>query len=342
MGRYLILCIDGTWNSALGPANRVRRTNVARIYELLRNDGERQCVKYIAGVGTEGGLDRIFGGVWGGGVTWRIREGYEFLCRNYQPGDRIALFGFSRGAFVARAIVGVIANFGILPLDALAKIDLAIAFYRRPRTRWTREHDAFRRQHSWSRSSPIIEFLGLWDTVIRYGPILAPLQVGLHIALARTFGLLDRRAPVCVVTIAHALALDECRIAFLPWRFEKHDHAEFRHQRIEELWFAGSHSDVGGGNRDPQLSKIALHWIISSAEKVEIEFTSIPSLDNDAFLAPIEDSRGGIWRYHLPLARTVEPGDRFHESVYRRAEAIGYIPRATMPDNVTLVRPQGC
>src|ERR1700716_1063543 len=106
MSRYLILCIDGTWNAAReGEPSDTQRTNVARIYDLLSNDGERQSVKYIPGIGTRGLLDRISGGVWGGGITNRKQVGYDFLCRNYRPGDRIGLFGFSRGAFAVRAIV---------------------------------------------------------------------------------------------------------------------------------------------------------------------------------------------------------------------------------------------
>jgi uncharacterized protein (DUF2235 family) len=137
MSRYLILCIDGTWNTALeGATHHSHRTNVARVHQLLTNDGERQCVMYLPGIGTKGSFDRMLGGVWGGGITDRMREGYEFLCRNYRIGDRIGLFGFSRGAFAARAIVGLIANFGLLRLEHLDKINDAIRLYRKPRSRW--------------------------------------------------------------------------------------------------------------------------------------------------------------------------------------------------------------
>jgi uncharacterized protein (DUF2235 family) len=309
MRRCLILCIDGTWNAAReGEPGDTQRTNVARIYDLLVNDGERQSVKYIPGIGTEGLLDRMSGGVWGGGSTNRIQVGYDFLCRNYRPGDRIGLFGFSRGAFAVRAIVGMIANFGIMDVQRQDKIKDAIRLYRKPRSRWTGQDEDLRRQYQGQHYDiRRISFVGVWDTVIRYGPILAPLHYLFGAALARTFGLLDRRVPECVETVAHALALDECRAAFFPWRFEKRGDLERRGQIIEELWFPGSHSDVGGGNRDGRLAEIPFVWMCRHANNAGIAFNSIPTPADDAFLAPIEDSHQGFWRMFPPRVRTVEP-----------------------------------
>jgi uncharacterized protein (DUF2235 family) len=192
----------------------------------------------------------------------------------------------------------------------------------------------FRRQYSGHPA--IISFVGVWDTVIRYGPIITPLNLLLGGALARIFGLLDRRVPGCVKSVSHALALDECRAAFWPWRFKKTIHPDRRDQKIEELWFAGSHSDVGGGNRDERLAEIALLWMCNRAQEAEIEFKTLPRVAEDAFLASIEDSRQGIWRIFLPRVRTVEFSDRFHESVHRRAEALCYVPKAAIPNQMRL------
>jgi uncharacterized protein (DUF2235 family) len=108
MSRCLIVCIDGTWSSS---AEKSRYffypTSVERISQLLVNDSKRQQIDYLPGVGTGGLVDRVIGGIWGAGSNERIRSGYRFLCENYREGVRLAFFGFNRGAFTVRAIIGL-------------------------------------------------------------------------------------------------------------------------------------------------------------------------------------------------------------------------------------------
>jgi uncharacterized protein (DUF2235 family) len=332
MARRLIICIDGTWNSN---AERSRffsyPTNVARISQLLLDDGMTQRVIYIPGIGTKGLADRVVGGVWGAGITKLACAGYRFLCEQYQSGDEICLFGFSRGAFAVRSIGGLLINFGVLRRDRLESIREAMDLYRRTRNPRETSH-AFRRSHCLEEKPPIA-FVGVWDTVIRFGPLVAPLAIALESFLGR-FGLVDHRIPHTVRYFCHALALDERRAAFWPWRAEKHDQSP--PDQIEEMWFAGSHSDVGGGYLDSRLAEIPLRWMCERASAAGLVFDHLPSVGEDSALAPLHSSRGGLWQMLPSRRRIVDDSDRLHHSVERRMQCTSYRPAARLPEQMLM------
>lgn len=324
MRRNLIVCIDGTWNTKKEESESFSHsTNVARVSELLINDDERQLVFYLPGVGTHGFIDHMIGGIYGSGVSARIKDAYLFLCKNYQEGDRIALFGFSRGAFAVRSVVGVIAIAGLLHTNHLDQLDRAVAVYRNPLKRWAKDYVSFREVYS---RYATIDFIGVWDTVARYGPLLAPIRRILEPLMKRRFGLFDHNVSECVHYAYHALALDEVRGAFRPHRWSV-DLSPFG-QVVEEIWFSGSHSDVGGGNRNALAAEPSLEWMVMRAAQAGLLFHSIPKAPEESHLVPLDDSRSGLWKF-LPFARRiVEEGDVLHESVFRRMEASSYSPKA--------------
>jgi uncharacterized protein (DUF2235 family) len=326
MSRLLIVCIDGTWNSSAEESRfKSYPTNVERISKLLISDGKKQLVIYRPGVGTRGYVDRVIGGVWGAGSTQLICDGYRFMCEHYEPGDRVALFGFSRGAFIVRSIVETIARVGILRHSELHYVGEAVLRARRIRnpfsTRLAR-NQAFSEQHCVRPDQ--VTFVGVWDTVIRYGPILPPVRLILEWVRRIHFGLLDQRVPRLVRHFCHALALDESRAAFWPWRdaFEEYWLDE---DLVEEMWFAGTHSDVGGGYSDSGLSAFPLQWMIERAKWVGLVFH-----DNEI---PFP-SRAGLWRFLRSRRRILEDSDRIHDSVERRMRNSSYRPVAKLPKSI--------
>ena len=172
MGKNLVVCCDGTWNDPDELRGDVAEpTNVAKLaLALAQNvdpsaDGQAQHVHYVPGVGTAPG-DHLLGGAFGVGISENIRDGYRFLIENYSPGDLVFLFGFSRGAYTARSLGGLIHNCGILRQDSIDQLDTAYAFYR-DRTNKTHPRtiaaQIFRRDYSHEDSK--VYFIGVWDTV---------------------------------------------------------------------------------------------------------------------------------------------------------------------------------
>ncbi len=182
MSKKLIIFCDGTWNE---PAEH--GTNVLRMLQATESadaNGNPQIVHYIAGVGTRKG-ERFSGGIFGRGISNNIIDAYSFIVSNYENGDEIFLFGFSRGAFTARSIAGMIYNLGVLKRHNLPLVAEAYKHYKNKSLDWKPsggEADKWRQQcHSWPTK---IKFLGLWDTV---GALGAPYGEILGYAVDRLF-----------------------------------------------------------------------------------------------------------------------------------------------------------
>jgi uncharacterized protein (DUF2235 family) len=331
MSRCLIVCIDGTWNSSAEKSRYFSYpTNVERIGQLLVNDGERQQVIYLPGVGTGGFVDRVIGGIWGAGSNERLLSGYRFLCENYREGDRLAFFGFSRGAFAVRAIIGVIARLGILRFDQLEHVPKAVSLYRRPLWMGDAKLRSFRESYC-LHVKPEIAFVGVWDTVIRYGPLLLPIRGVIELTMRRHFGLYDHRIPAFVRRFCHALALDEQRAAFWPWRAAGQG---ILPDQVEEVWFAGSHSDVGGGYKESGPADFPLSWISEHAAKADLLFQRMPSVGSSSHTAHLNPSRVGPWRFISSRSRVVKDSDSIDDSVELRVRDSDYWPNAKLPDNI--------
>ncbi|MFM2411646.1 MAG: hypothetical protein RL481_2474, partial [Pseudomonadota bacterium] len=374
--RTIALFSDGTGNSSA----KLQKTNVWRLYEALdlgypsahcRDDGidnsdNVQIAYYDDGVGTSAfKLLAMLGGVFGFGLARNICDIYKFLCRNYREDDPIFAFGFSRGAYTIRLLVGMIAQFGVVDyrnerdLDFDARdlwseyrrqlhtnnmaSDLVVCaaralrrkviglkravFRQRPYAAGLKE---LRARHGqlpppsflrewwthWFLSEeereatklkpmgPDIAFVGVWDTVAAYG--------GPFIEITRALDewlwpltMSNYRLSPKVQRARHALAIDDKRDAFLPllWDETGEEDAQSKNPRLQQTWFAGMHSDVGGGYSDESLSFVSLYWMIEHAEESGLRILPeyrerIKQFRN--VYGPLHNSRGGggsLYRY---------------------------------------------
>ena len=251
MGKNIIICCDGTGNE-FSDTN----TNVLRLYSILPKDDDQQLSFYDPGVGTMSApqifsrtiklISKMLGLAFGYGIIKNIADAYSYLMRTYEPGDKVYLFGFSRGAYTVRALAALIHKCGLLTARDDNLIPYAIKQFRYQKKKWIAE--GFKQ--TFSRECPI-HFLGIWDTVKSVGWIYNPVK------LPFTMNNPD------VGVVRHAISIDESRSLF---RQNLWGNAIVK-QDVLQVWFAGVHSDVGGGYKEKQshLSKICLQWMIEEA-----------------------------------------------------------------------------
>jgi len=295
-------------------------TNVAKLSRAIQPIdalGIEQRVFYHSGVGTGGGWWRRFtGGAFGEGIDDIIKANYRFLIDNFDPGDELFLFGFSRGAYLARSTAGLIRNCGLLKRDHLEQSDAAYALYRRrdeashPRAE---EATAFRAAHSWE---PRIKFIGVWDTVGSLGIPLTPLRFWTK----RLYEFHDVQLSSWVDFAFQALAVDERRKPFAPtlWKAQESAHG----QLLEQAWFPGVHSNVGGGYADHGLSDLALEWLADKAEAHGLAMEIKPDLEPEA-LGTLQDSMTFWYRLLGVNIRMIRPnfdGQFLHSAVRERLQ----------------------
>ena len=267
--KRLILCCDGTWNTADQARDDAPcPTNVVKIaYRVAKRDGAiPQIIFYDQGVGTGNLVDRWSGGAFGAGLEDNIHDAYRFLVANYEPGDELFLFGFSRGAFTARSIAGMIRKCGILGRAHVEHYLEAIKLYRNPDHPDDGGPAKFRTAYSVCGNERIgIRFIGVWDTV---GALGIPLR-GLRWFTRGKYQFHDTELSGTVEHACHALAIDEHRAPFEPmlWIYKPKPG-----QTVEQVWFCGSHSDVGGGYPDTGLSDITLDWMMGKARGAGLVF----------------------------------------------------------------------
>jgi uncharacterized protein (DUF2235 family) len=254
--KRIVVCCDGTWNRP----DEVSPTNVAKIHGAVADtDGERRQVPfYHRGVGTSGGLDRYVGGGFGWGLSRNVRECYRFVVDEYEPGDELFFFGFSRGAYTARSTVGLIRNAGILRREHVDRVDDAYTLYRgRGDDRHPNGAESKRFRQSYSHDEIDVRFVGVWDTVGALGIPGVPKMLA-----GRLWAFHDTQLSSKVKLAYQALAIDEQRRPFVPslWYRSPGDDGV-----LEQRWFAGVHSDVGGGYPQCSLADIALCWMAGRA-----------------------------------------------------------------------------
>jgi len=262
--RRLVVCCDGTWNTAESKTI-TNVTYMARAVAPISGlDGATQVVFYDPGVGTGNLVDRISGGAFGDGLDGNILDAYRFLVYNYSPGDQVFFFGFSRGAYTARSAVGMLRKCGLLKKVHADLVDDAYELYRKrddepdgPRA------TKFRDNFSWPKFD--VEFIGVWDTV---GALGIPLT-GLRWFTRRDEQFHDTKLSRMVRRAYHAVAIDERRGPFKPTLWEKHPDSD---QKVEQAWFAGVHTDVGGGYEDRALANITFQWMAIRAYDAGLEF----------------------------------------------------------------------
>lgn len=259
--KRLLCFFDGTWNVPDGRADVTNVVKLARVALGTAPDGVLQVTRYVEGIGTDPGdgeYQAFLEGAVGVGVDRRIVDGYRFLAERYEPGDEIYLFGFSRGAFQARSLSGLISLVGLLSPDALDEAEGAWTYYQGHLA--APDPDRLEKLRRMGHPGVRIRCLGVWDTVGNLGiPIIGGL-VGSGFAFHNT-----EMSPIVDVGL-HALAIDEPRGPFSPslWT-RKRGSAAPAGQHIEQVWFPGSHANVGGGFPDTALSDIALLWMAERA-----------------------------------------------------------------------------
>ena len=309
--KNIAICCDGTGNE-FGQNN----TNVVETYLALDQD-ERQIAYYDPGVGTGGweyneerGQLRAMGDqATGHGLQKNVEDAYRFLANHYQEGDHVYLFGFSRGAFTARSLAGMIFKCGLLRAGQDNLIEYASKIYNTENN----EGVASGFLEAFGRRCPI-RCIGVWDTV-----------ESLVMNAGKRFH--DATLNPEVSFGYHALAIDERREDFLPSPWDESRAIEG--QTIEQVWFAGVHSDVGGWYDDRGLSNISLHWMLGKASAGGLRLT-IPTEER---LQPNPHGKGhrsdtGFWRIRGRDARKIPEGARIHRSVTARMKnaANGYQP----------------
>jgi uncharacterized protein (DUF2235 family) len=387
--RKIVIFADGTGN-----AFRNRESNIWRLYTALDLKGPNQVAMYIQGVGTAGFRPfAMFDAATGIGVPSNVRKLYRFLCWNWRPGVEIYMFGFSRGAFTIRTLIGLIASQGLLPTeidgaqvsraemrrnakaawrayraekvtwrDSLPTIPIArairdavLAIYRRLLRQ--RSYAAVRAAIDPLRRNVRIRFAGLFDTVEAYGVPIEEMRTAVDKAIW-PISFRNRVLSDKVDFARHALALDDERTTFHPLRFDMtHEGPWAANARIKEVWFAGVHSDVGGGYPEDALSYVPLTWMIdeiaATATGPEGGLRLLPGA-LDAFrkraspLAPIHDSRQGLavlYRYDpRPIASGAESGGPpvIHHSVAEKmVYGTEHYAPLTLPKSAYVLMPDG-
>lgn len=266
MVKRIVICCDGTWNTPHRP-NPTNVIKFARGVSPTGSDGMVQVVFYDPGVGTESGWwDRATGGALGKGLDKNIEDAYRFLAHNYEPDDQIYLVGFSRGAYTARSLAGLLRNCGLLRKTHLENYPAAFALYqRRDGHPNSGEAAEFRSDFS---HEVVIKFIGVWDTVGALG-----IPVGGRGFAKKRYQFHDVKLSGRVQNAYHALSIDERRKPFAPSLWETDEPADQTStQKVEQVWFAGVHRDVGGGYSDHRLADHAFAWVQKKAEGCDLTF----------------------------------------------------------------------
>ena len=356
MKRIVILC-DGTWNSP----TITTPTNVVRLRDALINDENTQIVRYLPGVGVNKYANRIKalihkvgGGAFGWGLGRNVRLAYQQLCLHYEPGDQIYIFGFSRGAYTARSLGGMIRKCGIVPKDRIESaltLNKAWRLYKRQgdhldegplwEQRKALSPDIATSEDDWTArgengSIVDIHFMGIWDTVGAKGlptKLLGPIARLWN----RRYQFYDMKLSSMVKHAYHALALDEQRQLFEPTPWENLDTLNGANtgpdKPYDQLWFVGNHGIIGGSNHVRELVAYPQEWIVGKAIALGLDLD--PS-------AVIPDMPGNPSAWSTDVARQMGPlnawrvgpmnVNAYHWSVGARMRLLGanYSPGGAM------------
>ncbi len=324
--KNIVLCFDGTDNQI----RAYRNTNVVKIFRALENQDGEQLMYYDPGVGTFASTrvwsppgrwaSKMLGRAFGLGLKTNLAEAYTFLMNNWEPGDKIFIFGFSRGAFNARALAGLLNKIGIPRRSSENLIQYAIDLY--ARRNWTDEAEdnahEFRRTvcravkpdaGESERYCVPIEYLGLWDTVNAPGIFRRKLSFPHSDSLGN------------VLAGRHAVSLDENRRPF--------KESLVTNAAIEEAWFAGIHSDVGGGFAERKLGDISLLWVLQGARGAGIvmrrtaDLRELPEVDS-SYAEGVLNKNDKLWALITYRTRRPAPSAKVHASVSVRRNSEAY------------------
>lgn len=322
MSKRLVVCCDGTWNHRDQP----NPTNVTKVFSAVAREdgpGRVQVPHYVRGVGTAW-WEKIRGGVFGMGLSRGVVTAYRWIAESYEPGDELFLFGFSRGAYTARSTAGLIRNCGIVRQPTEARISEAYEIYRSEEPPDGPRATAFRDAHSHPLAP--IRFIGVWDTVGSLGIPVGDNAITRWIN--RRWGFHNTDLSRYVENAFHALAIDEVRRPYSPTLWSAPEDAP-PEQTVEQVWFTGAHSDVGGGFAQTGLSDLALLWMAERAEECGLTFSAdalrpgqraaapgMPMPIRPDPLGPLHNRPSGLFRFVPTRPRTgIGQALRGHESV---------------------------
>jgi Uncharacterized alpha/beta hydrolase domain (DUF2235) len=289
VNKRLIVCCDGTWQKT----DSFYPTNVAKLIQAIPVSSENM-VFYGEGVGTGDLADRILGGALGWGLDKNIQDAYRFLSSNYSPNDQIYLFGFSRGAYTVRSLVGLIRAVGMLPRSGIRQIPEAYKAYQDAKGESSNRSDIklrdidqlrkFRqdllRQYGDDYQEEVeITFLGCWDTV---GALGIPDQIPwlpLDQILNRKYQFHNTQLSSKILHARHAVSIDENRKEF---DFTDMKPSANDSDQVKQIWFPGGHGCVGGGTKaNSPLSNAALLWMIEEVEALNLGLSfNLPKIED--------------------------------------------------------------
>ncbi|WP_324680927.1 DUF2235 domain-containing protein [Hymenobacter sp. GOD-10R] len=345
MPKNLVICCDGTWNSAVDEEyGAAAPTNVHKLYQACLDQAEsdgQQVTWYQPGVGALGSTARrTFEGATGTGVGANIRRGYMAIAWNYEPGDRIFLFGFSRGAFTARSIAGMIQQVGILVQPTAERVERAYKYYENHKVSEDRNlpDPQYAQDPGWHQGLGLntryarIHFIGVWDTVGSLGVSFWGWSFNLRLFFRNGFH--DLSPNLITDHFYHALAMDEMRTSFMPTLWEVNT-GETLTAQVEQAWFRGVHSDVGGGYAERGLADITYEWLTIKAQTHGLQLRTgwDQSLKPDAagrihrsLRGPLYTNVAGWPRWYRPRYQADTPTQEeklrgyLHSSVQERLE----------------------
>ncbi|KAF8881419.1 WD40-repeat-containing domain protein [Gymnopilus junonius] len=383
-GRNLVLFIDGTSNQ-FGENN----TNVVELHNLvLKEIGDHQLTWYQSGIGTYAQpswkswkyFEQVLDNKVDLAIAWNfqgtVHDAYEWLTDNYQAGDCIFLFGFSRGAYQVRVLAGMIDKVGLLHKGNKKQIEFAFEIYEDSKSDEVKEgaeHGISSAEHfkrGFSHKNVRVHFVGAWDTVSSIGLVRGKRM------LPRT---VDGMKHVCY--FRHALALDEHTVVHdtaheengelpdehssyrsgTPTTMSSHTVSNETNRHTKEVWFAGTHSDIGGGNVKNEAmdrGRPPLRWMASEAAEAGLR---LEKFDRELSLKEQVEVRESLtfpWRFlevlplkrltfdsdkaekatthmpHLGASRKIKYGQKIHSSVLLADTDIRYTPKAKPPGKI--------
>lgn len=318
MKKRIVICADGTWNRPENDLNKDFPTNVlklARSISPLATDNIPQQVFYDWGVGSY--YDQVIGGATGKGLHKNILDDYRYIVQNYSSGDELFLFGFSRGSYTIRCLCGLINNCGILMRPDASLIQKVFNHYKRSGNAYAPEGSEsikFREMHS--HSSREVKFVGVWDTV---GAMGIPISfLGLFDDKDEFY---DTKIGKNVRIARHAMAIDEHRSDFEPTVWMPQDNMD-----LQQVWFAGTHSNIGGSYKPDSdgslLSDITLSWMLREAKQAGLSTeVHLEEQINGSAHATLHNSRRSFYRIKQKFYRAIDHGNGeilIHQSVRQR------------------------
>ncbi len=302
MAKNIIICTDGTWDNASDDTNVVMLSRM-----LLRTS--QQVVFYDDGVGVDGTpLEKLTGGAFGDGIFQKVKNGYSQVAQVYEKDDALFMFGFSRGAYTARSIAGMIAICG-LPTGGFDDnlVNTAFNAYRNPGQRAA----LLASLAKYNLYNAKITMVGVWDTV---GALGIPALFG---GVEADCQFLNTGLHPDVMNAYHALSIDERRSQF-PATLWQVPNPPIPGQTVEQVYFCGVHCDAGGGYPETHLSDITFGWMTSKAKALgalfdETALGAYEAIDAGYALAPKHESWSALWQF--PRNRTIDPAAALANSV---------------------------